>query len=157
MYAQYRISLYCGYYLRPLRLTPYMALFLEREQIAAGPRHQRAPRSAIFGPSPHSRAVMPRRIRHDESHGLEHADRSPLEQGTLLPPPSPALAFPTLPDVHTLLSILPLDWLFSASGHWLSGRRFLIDWRLSGRLSGRRFLLGWRLSGCRLLIGWRRF
>ena len=41
----------------------------------------------------------------DQKDGLNEADISPLEQGTLLPPPSPALAFPTLPNVHTLLTV----------------------------------------------------
>ena len=44
----------------------------------------------------------------DQRHGLEEADNSPLEQGTLFLPPSLAIAFRTLPDTRTLLAAVVL-------------------------------------------------
>jgi len=43
-----------------------------------------------------------------QSHGLDETDISSAEQGTLLLPPSPAIAFPTLPDTRTLLTVVAL-------------------------------------------------
>ena len=83
----------------------YMALFLEWEQIAAGPRHRRSPLERTAGPDAIWRFAVFSLPDLDQKDGLNEADISPLEQGTLLPPPSPALAFPTLPYVHTLLTV----------------------------------------------------
>ena len=44
----------------------------------------------------------------DQRHGLEEADNSPLEQGTLFLPPSLAIAFPTPPNTRTLLAAVVL-------------------------------------------------
>ena len=80
-----------------------MALFLEWEQIAAGPRHRRSPLERTAGPDAIWRFAVFSLPDLDQKDGLNEADISPLEQGTLLPPPSPALAFPTLPNVHPYL------------------------------------------------------
>ena len=40
--------------------------------------------------------------------GLDEADISPREGGTLLMPPSPAIAFRTLPHTRTLLTVCAL-------------------------------------------------
>ena len=82
-----------------------MALFLEWEQIAAGPRHRRSPLERTAGPDAIWRFAVFSLPDLDQKDGLNEADISPLEQGTLLPPPSPALAFPTLPYVHALLTV----------------------------------------------------
>ena len=82
-----------------------MALFWEWEQIAAGPRHRRSPLERTAGPDAIWRFAVFSLPDLDQKDGLNEADISPLEQGTLLPPPSPALAFPTLPYVHTLLTV----------------------------------------------------
>ena len=40
----------------------------------------------------------------DQTHGLDAADISPREQGTLLMPPTPAIAFRTPPNTRTPLA-----------------------------------------------------
>ena len=84
----------------------YIRLFSYREYIAAGwprkfpPEGTGRPRSTILGAPKHRRAA-----RLAQSHGLEDADICPLEQGTLLLPPSPANAFPTPPNTRALLTV----------------------------------------------------
>ena len=41
----------------------------------------------------------------DQTLGLDEAHKSPAEQGTLLLPPSLAIAFPPLPSTRTLLTV----------------------------------------------------
>ena len=53
-----------------------------------------------------SHVASPRDL--DQTLGLDEANNSPTEQGTLLLPPSPAIAFPPLPSTRTLLTVCAL-------------------------------------------------
>ena len=85
-----------------------IALFLDREQLAAGspsrPFHRTGRPDRVGAPS----AVGPGTRDLCQSDGLEEGDNSQLEQGTLLLPPSPANGFRPLPSEHTLLTVCAL-------------------------------------------------
>ena len=85
----------------------YIALFFDWEQPAAGSRHVVCP-TAEFTENPFLLDMRaPCKPAQHQSDGLVKADISSAEQGTLLLPPSLAIAFPTLPNTRTLLNFLP--------------------------------------------------
>ena len=83
-----------------------MRLFLDRKHAAAGspvtgfPLGAAPKASALCDATPSVRSDL------DPTHGLDQVDKSPAEQGTLLLPPSLAIAFPALPCTRTLLTVL---------------------------------------------------
>ena len=83
----------------------YIVLFYNREPLAAGWVPRALPLGADSSPTAIGRFHGPSPPDLDQMHGLDEADKSPAEGGTLLLPPSPAIAFPPLPSTRALLTV----------------------------------------------------